>query len=129
MERAAIASGWKIHTPDWSTLPGGKRARFTKIPLLCGRQAGDQLTLTFQGKAIGAYLLAGPDAGVLEARIDDGEFRPINHYHRFSKGLHYPRTVMFATDLPAGEHTLTLRISEQTKSKGRAARIIKFVAN
>ncbi len=50
-------------------------------------------------------------------------------YHAYSKGLHYPRTVMFGTDLPEGEHELTLRVSESTKSNGHAARIIKFVAN
>ena len=78
---------------------------------------------------MGAYVVAGPDAGMLEARVDDGDFLPVDLYHRYSKGLHYPRTVMFATDLPAGEHELTLRVAEKSKSGGHAARIMKFVAN
>ena len=87
------------------------------------------MTLKFTGTAVGAFVVAGPDAGILEARVDDGEFKPVNLYHRFSKGLHYPRTVMFGSGLVAGEHVLTLRVSAETTSTGHAARIMKFVAN
>jgi hypothetical protein len=99
------------------------------MPMLTAEKAGAELTLQFSGTAVGAYLVAGPDAGILEARVDDGDFKPVNLYHRFSKGLHYPRTVMFGTELPAGEHVLTLRVSAETASSGHAARIMKFVAN
>ena len=129
LETADVKSGWKLETPNWKELPGGKRARFTTIPVLSAEQAGAELTLEFQGTTVGAYVVAGPDAGFLEARIDDGEFRAVNLYHRFSKGLHYPRTVVLGTDLAPGEHVLTLRVAEETKSSGHAARVIKFVAN
>ena len=82
-----------------------------------------------RGRIAQGYLLAGPDAGTVEARIDDGAFRSVSLYHRFSKGLHYPRTVLFATDLSSGNHLLTVRISAETKSTGNAVRIMKFVAN
>ncbi|MFP6703581.1 MAG: SGNH/GDSL hydrolase family protein, partial [Planctomycetaceae bacterium] len=127
--QATLKSGWEIRTPDWKTIAGGKRSRFTRIPMLCGHQPGSGLTLKFSGTAVGAYVVAGPDAGVLEARVDGGEFRPVNLYHRYSKGLHYPRTVMFATDLSTGDHVLTLRIAGETSSGGHAVRIMKFVAN
>ena len=127
--QATLKSGWKIRTPDWKAIAGGKRSRFTRIPMLCGHQPGSGLTLKFSGTAVGAYVVAGPDAGVLEARVDGGEFRPVNLYHRYSKGLHYPRTVMFATDLSTGDHVLTLRIAGETSSGGHAVRIMKFVAN
>ena len=129
LEQAVIKTGWEIKTPDWKSLPGSKRSRFTSIPMLCADQPGMELTLKFTGTTVGAYVVAGPDAGILEARVDDGDSQPVNLYHRFSKGLHYPRTVIFGTDLPAGEHVLTLRISEDTESNGHAARIMKFVAN
>lgn len=129
LHQATITSGWEIKTPDWKQLPGSKRSRFTNIEMLCADQPGAELELNFKGTAVGAYIVAGPDAGVLEARVDDGEFQAVNLYHRFSKGLHYPRTVMFATDLPLDEHTLTLRVAKETKSVGHAARIIQFVAN
>jgi pimeloyl-ACP methyl ester carboxylesterase/lysophospholipase L1-like esterase len=128
-KQASLKAGWQIGTPDWKALPGGKRMRFTSMPMLTAEKAGAELTLQFSGTAVGAYVVAGPDAGILEARVDDGDFKPVNLYHRFSKGLHYPRTVMFGTGLPPGEHVLTLRVSAETESSGHAARIMMFVAN
>ena len=129
LEQAKLDNGWEIKIPDWKTLPGSKRARFTNSAMLCADQPEAELTLTFTGTTVGAYVVAGPDAGVLEARVDDGDFTPVNLYHAYSKGLHYPRTVLFGTDLAAGEHVLTLRVSSDTVSGGHAARIVKFVAN
>ena len=129
LSRAELKSGWKIITPNWAALPGRKRARFTSLPMLCADRPGAELTLTFTGSAVGAYLVAGPDAGILQARVDDGDFRPVNLYHRYSRGLHYPRTVLFAADLSPGRHVLTLRTAGDITSNRRAARIIQFVAN
>lgn len=131
LESASTGNGWKIHTPEWSRIPGSKRERFTKIPLLCATEPGSETTVKFSGKAIGAYIVAGPDAGIVEASIDGGDFCKVDLFHRFSKGLHYPRTVMFAADLAEGEHVLKLRISEthHKDSQGHAARIIQFAVN
>lgn len=128
-QTARVKQGWTFGTPDWATLKGGKRARFTAIPMLCANAPGAELTLSFKGTAVGAYVVAGPDAGMLEAAIDGGPFKPVNLYHAYSRGLHYPRTVMFADDLRDAPHTLTLRIGPKTESEGHAARIIQFVAN
>ena len=127
--RAVVRGGWKLGVPDWSKLQGARRSRFTGIPLLCADRPGAVLSLEFRGTAVGAYVVAGPDAGVLEARLDGGPPREVDLYHRFSAGLHYPRTVMFAAELPPGRHTLTLGVSEKTRSQGHAARIVEFVAN
>jgi lysophospholipase L1-like esterase len=131
LETASTGSGWKVHTPEWKDIPGGKRARFTNIPLLCATEPGSKTTVKFTGKAVGALVVAGPDAGIVEASIDGGDFRKVDLFHRFSRGLHYPRTVMFATDLADGEHLLKLRISDAANkdSKGHAARIIQFAVN
>jgi hypothetical protein len=127
--QATLESSWEIKTPDWQAIPGSKRSRFTSLAMLCAEEPGASLTLKFTGTAVGAYVVAGPDAAILETRVDEGNIQPVNLYHRFSKGLHYPRTVMFATDFPAGEHVLTLRIADDSASHGHAARIMKFVAN
>ncbi|EMI15837.1 O-antigen-like protein [Rhodopirellula maiorica SM1] len=126
---AEIQNGWTLAVPDWSLLPGSTRERFREIPMLCGEHAGDTVSLSFVGTAIGAYVVAGPDAGMIKASLDGGPFQVVDLYHHHSKGLHYPRTVMFATDLKAGEHTVELKIAAETRSKGNAARIIQFVAN
>jgi lysophospholipase L1-like esterase len=131
LETASTDKGWKVHQPDWKNIPGSKRDRFTNIPLLCATEPGSETTVRFNGQAIGAFVVAGPDAGVVEASIDGGAFRKVDLFHSYSKGLHYPRTVMFATDLAQGDHVLKLRISDAANkdSKGHAARIIQFAVN
>jgi lysophospholipase L1-like esterase len=129
IKEAKIKQGWTLGVPEWKSLPGGKRERFTSIPMLCATEAGAEATLAFEGTAVGAYIVAGPDAGIAEVSIDNGPFRPVDLYHAYSKGLHYPRTVMLGTELQPGSHTLALRISAETKSAGHAMRIMRFVAN
>jgi len=128
-QQAKLVGGWKLEVPAWNTLQGSKRSRFTEISMLCAEQPGAELVLEFTGTAIGAYIVAGPDAGIAEARIDGGPPVEIDLYHHFSAGLHYPRTVMFAADLKPGPHTLVLRMTGKTQSAGHAMRIMQFVAN
>jgi hypothetical protein len=117
--------------PDWNALPGSKRERFLGESLYYSEQPGALLTLEFSGTAVGAYLLAGPDAGRLDVRLDGGEWKTVELYHSYSAGLHYPRTVMFASDLAAGRHVVDVRVSEEKdgRSRGHAARILQFVVN
>jgi len=128
-KEAQIKSGWTLEAPDWKSLPGSKRPRFTSIPMLCATEPGAEATLSFEGTAIGAYVVAGPDAGIVEAAIDNGPPTSVDLYHRFSAGLHYPRTVMLGTDLKPGKHILKLHISPETKSSGHAVRIMQFGVN
>ncbi len=126
---AQSKGGWTLGIPDWEKLAGSKRSRFTSIPMLSATEPGAETTLAFEGTAVGAYIVAGPDAGIAEASIDGGPFHSVNLFHNYSKGLHYPRTVMLGTDIAPGKHMLTLRISAETKSTGHAMRIMQFVAN
>ena len=130
-KEAKLAADWQIHVPDWAGLPGGKRDRFTKLPILEGTQPGASLTLDFVGTAIGAYILAGPEAGIVEASVDSAPAAKVDLWHPFSAGLHYPRTVLFADALAAGKHTLSLKISadKNARSKGTAMRVMQFVVN
>ena len=130
-KNAELLRGWQLETPAWAKLPGSCRTRFRDLPLLCAAEPGAELTLKFRGRAIGAYVLAGPDAGVVEAGIDGGPFQKFDLYHRFSRGLHYPRTVLFHADLAPGEHTLRLRMTGERNpsSSGTAMRILQFTAN
>ena len=128
---ARIKSGWKNYIPEWRKIRGGFRGRFGGKKLLCANAPGAECSLDFTGRAIGAFVLAGPDAGTIEASIDGGPFKKYDLYHRHSRGLHYPRTVMFSTDLENGKHTLVLRTSE-SKSRpkaGHAMRILQFTVN
>jgi len=128
-KEAAIKQGWKLDVPEWKKLKGSSRSRFTSIPMLWAEEPGAELTLKFTGTAVGAYIVAGPDAGIVEAGVDGGPLREINLLHKYSMGLHYPRTVMLATDLKPGDHTLVLRISPKTEGTGHAMRIMQFGVN
>jgi len=127
--KASVKQGWTLGVPDWKSLPGGKRQRFNTLDILSATAPGAELTLDFEGTAIGAFVLAGPDAGTVEAIIDDAKPVSVNLYHEHSKGLHYPRTVMFGNDLSPGKHRLTLKVSSTTSSSGNAIRIMQFTAN
>ncbi len=122
---------WKRDRPDWPTIQGAMRDRFKEEVLLWTDQVGAELELAFEGHTVGAYLLAGPDAGTVEVSIDGGPTREFDLYHRFSKGLHYPRTLLFDGDLDGGKHTLKLRVVKNRNgaSSGHAVRILDFVVN
>ena len=120
---------WSFSAPEWDKLEGVIRARFEKKKLLSTKQAGAELTFEFTGTAVGAYILAGPDAGIAEVSIDGGAFVSHDLYHKYSKSLHYPRTMMFAQNLERGKHALKLRMSNKTSGKGHAMRILYFVVN
>ena len=128
---AELGVGWVVHKPDWAKLPGSNRQRFNDMQLLCSTEVDSECSLEFTGKGIGLFVLAGPDAGIVEYQIDDGEIQEADLYHRHSKGLHYPRTVMLDADLDRGKHRLKLRIAKKhnTSSVGNAVRILKFAVN
>jgi len=126
-----LSVGWNTHVPEWKSIAGSKRDRFTKVPVVEGLQPGAELSLEFEGSAVGAYIVAGPDAGMVEAVVDGGAPRKVNLFHGFSGGLHYPRTVMFADTLSDGKHTLKLKIlaEKDSRSSGNAMRALHFVVN
>jgi lysophospholipase L1-like esterase len=130
-DHATIVRDMVVEVPDWSKIAGNCRNRFIGATLLCADKPGAEMTLAFEGTAIGAYVLAGPDAGIVEVAIDGGAPKPVNLFHPFSMQLHYPRTVLFDADLAPGPHSLALRIStaRDPNSTGHAARILHFTEN
>ena len=130
-QKAQRGTGWRFSEPVWKEIKGSFRNRFGGAPLLHGQQPESEFRITFDGTFMGAFVLAGPAAGVVEVQVDGGSWRSVNFYHRHSRGLHYPRTVVFAEDLKAGSHVLTVRISEATdaRSQGWAIRIMEFAVN
>lgn len=126
-----LADGWTLETPDWSKLAGECRTRFRTEKLFCSNSPGKSLTFTFEGTALSAYVLAGPDAGQLEVRIDGGDWQTTDLYHAYSGGLHYPRTVVIASDLERRQHQVEIRVHPKSneRSKGTAARILEFGIN
>ncbi len=128
---AKLGKGWEIKVPDWKTIPGHKRDRYTNIPTLCAEEPGAELTLAFTGRVMGLFLTAGLDAGRVEYKIDNSAWQTADLFHHYSSSLHYPYTLTLASALSSGPHTLTLRVAKDAnpKSKGHAVRIMAFTGN
>ena len=114
-----IESGWKL-VPEWE--PSDKEG--TRPGLV-------KVKFKFTGTGVGLFVASGPDTGVVEYRIDNGDWQTKELFTQWSPQLHLPWAKMLASELPEGEHTLELRVSNATdaRSKGNAIRIIHLLAN
>ena len=119
-----LSKGWKFSEPDWKNLKGAKRTRYMGIPLLHSQNDAHPLRFEFEGRALGAFLLAGPDAAKLRFSVDGGSRQEIDLYHHYSKNLHYPRSVIFIQNLKPGIHTI--EIEPVTIGDRNAVRIMEF---
>ena len=64
-------------------------------------------------------------------RVDGGEWKSLDQFTKWSRGLHIPWIYMLEKELPLGEHTLTLRTTDQKNenSIGYACRFSAFAIN
>ena len=124
--------GWEFATVSEELVPEGQiRSDYTKFRALRSDEGGNYLYYSFQGTMLGAFVLAGPDAGIVEVSIDGGEWKPVDLYHRFSAKLNYPRSVILADDLSASYHQAAIRVAEERnpESTGNTATILYFEVN
>jgi len=126
-----MGDGWRREVPDWKNLKGSVRSRHANVPLYICETPNAELKLTFTGKAFGVECVAGPDAGTLLFSVDGGDWQEFNLSHRFSKGLHYPRTVVLAGELENQKHVVRIRLSDKKSDYGLppTVRILNFVMN
>jgi lysophospholipase L1-like esterase len=113
------------------TTRAGVRKRFTNVPMLVGTKPGDSFTLPFNGRAVGLFVTAGPDAGIIEYRIDDGPWKKKDLFTRWSRGLHLPMAHLLAEELDGKRHTLSVHIAgdRNPQSRGYACRVVHFLVN
>jgi alpha-L-fucosidase 2 len=117
---------------DWT--PKDKadtRPGFVHVPVLESTSPGAELSLQFNGTAVGIAVISGPDAGIIGYSIDDQPFRQLNLYTQWSNWLHLPWYLLLGSGLTAGPHILHIKISEASDphSKGHASRIVHFLVN
>ena len=132
VKNATTGKGWKRGRATRELIPHGSiRRDYLPYPLLRGEGPNESAKLEFTGRTVGAFILAGPDAGVVESRIDHGKWVEQDLFHRFSEKLNYPRSVIFHSNLTPGVHTLELRVldSNRENSKGSAINILHFEVN
>lgn len=118
---------------QWHPYDGkGTRPGFVDVPMLMADTPGASLHFAFEGTAIGLWVAAGPDAGVIEYRIDGGPPRQIDLFTDWSAMLHLPWAYILAADLAPGAHTLDLRVVAPAADRthgGNAVRIAHFLVN
>jgi hypothetical protein len=128
---AKLVDGWKIEQAWKPSDRAGTRKGFVDVSMLVAEQPGATLKLKFSGTAIGIFVAAGPDAGIVEYSVDGQPFAAHDLFTQWSSGLHIPWTYVLTGDLTEGEHELTLRTAEKKNptSTGHACRIVNFLLN
>ena len=118
--------GWKI-ADDWvPVVKGNTRKGFVHVPMLVADRAGASLSFPFEGRAVGIFCAAGPQACVLEYSVDGAPFKKLDTFTDWSRKLYIPWVYMFETELAPGRHTLRLRVAKSTKTE---CQIRNFVVN
>ena len=128
---AQIKSGWKVKKNWQGSGKGSVRKHDRGLDYLEALEPGAELSVTFNGTSIGLPMVAGPDVGIIEWQVDGGEWKTIDQFTKWSRNLHIPWIYMLEKELPAGEHTLTLRTTDQKNqnSIGYACRFSAFAIN
>ncbi|MDO3628829.1 SGNH/GDSL hydrolase family protein [Mucilaginibacter sp. BT774] len=131
IKNAQYTTGW-VFTENWKPADGlATRDGFVNVPVLSSDKPGAELSLTFNGTAVGIAIVSGADAGIINYTIDNGPVKSIDLYTQWSSMLHLPWYLLLGSDLKPGKHLLTIRINEQknSSSKGNACRIVNFLVN
>ncbi len=131
-QEADWLGGWKFGPVSKDLLPlGAIRKDYEKYDVLRADRPGTMLYYSFSGRTIGAFILAGPDAGIVEISIDGGPWVRQDLYHHYSEKLNYPRSVILADGLSPSYHQMALRVAEEKnpESQGHAASILFLEVN
>ncbi len=107
------------------------RNDYVKVPMLIGEYPCKALKFKFTGNAVGIAVAAGPDAGIVEYKIDNGYWKKQDLFTKHSTRYHLPWYYTLAYGLPAKEHTLQIRLTDDKNpnSNGNVCRIRYFFVN
>ncbi len=126
-----VTEGWK-YDPNWIPLDGANtRPNYTHVPMLIGNEPDSLLKFRFKGTAVGIAVASGPDAGVIEYRIDDEPWKVQDLLTKWSGGLHLPWFYTLDGELDEGNHLLEIRLKKQIQAdhSGNTCRIRYFYVN
>ena len=126
-----IKNGWEL-VHDWFPNDGkGTRDGFVHVPVLESKEAGATLEFKFAGQSVGVFVASGPDTGVIEYRVDGGDWKSQELFTQWSPSLHLPWAKILASGLSSGEHVVELRAAKVANpgSKGHAIRIVYLLVN
>lgn len=120
-ENSEASVDWAVQTQVVKT-----RKNFVHVPMLVADKAGASFRLEFEGRAIGLFGVSGPSAGVLEYSVDGSDWKRVDTHTKWSDGVYLPWVFMLEDELPAGKHTLKLRMA---KGRRTGCWIRNFVVN
>lgn len=128
---AKPAKGWQAIQNWIPTDKTGTRDDFFNVPMLVAETPGGTLKFDFEGNVIGMAVAAGLDAGMIEYRIDKGDWKKQDLYTQWSSQLHLPWFYTLGYGLKEGKHLVEIRVlpEKNIQSKGTACRIRYFYVN
>ena len=117
-----------------SWIPGdsaGTRDGFVEVPVLESTQAEAKLKYNFKGTMAGIFVVSGPDAGIIEYKVDQQDWQQLDLYTQWSGRLHLPKLYVLADELTDSKHNLRIRVINQKnpESNGHACRIAFLTVN
>lgn len=118
-------NGWRV-VEEWKPASGNTRKGFVNVPMLVAERAGATLSFPFEGRAVGIFCVAGPQACVLEYSVDGAPFKQLDTFTDWSRGLYIPWVYMLETELTPARHTLRLRVAKGGRTE---CQIRDFVVN
>ena len=123
--------GFHFCKPYWPEIPGMIRPLYEPEPIVWSTKPGEQVNFFFSGTAVGLFVLAGPDAGMVKAEVDGVPYEIDLFHEKYSSRLHYPYTKMIAHGLADQKHRVTLTVFDRhnPKSTGTAVRIYRIGIN
>jgi sialidase-1 len=130
---AKKSKNWSIDS-KWQPSDGARtRPNFYDVPMLVGDTPGPKLKLKlkFKGTVVGIAVAAGPDAAMIEYRIDKKQWQQLNLSTQWSKHLHLPWFYTLVSELEPKKHLLEIRLAEISEDSlvEKACRIRYFYIN
>ena len=125
IDTAVKLKGFAIDASWEPVIESGLRPGFHGVPML-STDNGGSFEVSFNGRAIGLYMVAGPDAGVIEYKVDKDGWKTLDPYTEWSGGLYIPWVFVLEDELEDGPHRLQLRIAAGER---RGCHIRNFAVN
>jgi pimeloyl-ACP methyl ester carboxylesterase/lysophospholipase L1-like esterase len=131
VKEAKLGKKWSFN-PVWTPKTDAKqRDDFKNIPMIETYSPGSELKFKFTGKVIGIYTTPGPDMGIIEYKIDNGDYKKYDLFTAWSANLYIPWLFVLEDQLKDKKHTITIRLTadKNKKSKGNSCYIYRFATN
>jgi sialidase-1 len=131
VNEAKVIQHWQL-VENWKPSDlAATRKQYVNVPALVAEKPEAILKLPFTGNAVGICVTSGPDAGIIEYRIDNKPFKKLDLFTVWSKDLHLPWYSVLGEQLKNRKHILEIHTTadKNPESNGNACRIVHFLVN